>query len=299
MSERPAVGFIGLGLMGGPMAKNILNSGFPLTVYNRTRARTAALAEAGARVADSPGALAAQVDFVCSCITGPQDVAEVYLGDDGVVANARPGAVLVEMSTIDPGTHRQIAAAAAARGVDYLDAPVSGGVTGAEDGTLAIMTGAEPEVFERAKPVLDAMGENIVLMGPVGSGAVAKLINNMMAAISNAGIAEGMVIGAKCGLDAAQLQQVLMASAASSFMLRMLPDFTLRRNFEPGFTIDNQTKDVNLATDLARDLGVPTMLGAVAAQLLRTAQAEGLGDRHIAAVIQPLERLTGVEVGGE
>ncbi len=299
MTEQPAVGFIGLGLMGGPMAKNILDSGFPLTVYNRTRARTAALAEAGAQVADTPGALAAQVDFVCSCITGPQDVAEVYLGDDGVVANARPGAVLVEMSTIDPGTHRQLAAAAAARGVGYLDAPVSGGVAGAEGGTLAIMTGGEPEVFARAKPVLDAMGENIVLMGPVGSGAVAKLINNMMAAITNAGVAEGMVIGAKCGLDAAQLHQVLMASAASSFMLRMLPDFTLRRNFEPGFTIDNQTKDVNLATDLARDLGVPTMLGAVAAQLLRTAQAEGLGDRHIAAVIQPLERLTGVEVGGE
>ena len=299
MTEQPAVGFIGLGLMGGPMAKNILNNGFPLTVYNRTRARTAALAEAGAQVADTPGALAAQVDFVCSCITGPQDVAEVYLGDDGVVAHARPGAVLVEMSTIDPGTHRQIAEAAAARGVDYLDAPVSGGVAGAETGTLAIMTGGEPEVFERARPVLDAMGENIVLMGPVGSGAVAKLINNMMAAITNAGIAEGMVIGAKSGLNAVQLQQLLMASAASSFMLRMLPDFTLRRNFEPGFTIDNQTKDVNLATDLARELGVPTMLGAVAAQLLRTAQAEGLGDRHIAAVIQPLERLTGVEVGGE
>ncbi len=299
MTEQPAVGFIGLGLMGGPMAKNILNSGFPLTVYNRTRARTAALAEAGAQVADTPGALAAQVDFVCSCVTGPQDVAEVYLGDDGVVAKARPGAVLVEMSTIDPETHRHIAEAAAARGVDYLDAPVSGGVAGAETGTLAIMTGGEPAVFERAMPVLAAMGENIVLMGPVGSGAVAKLINNMMAAITNAGIAEGMVIGAKSGLDAAQLQQVLMASAASSFMLRMLPDFTLRRNFEPGFTIDNQTKDVNLATDLARDLGVPTMLGAVAAQLLRTAQAEGLGDRHIAAVIQPLERLTGVEVRGE
>ena len=150
MTEQPAVGFIGLGLMGGPMAKNILDSGFPLTVYNRTRARTAALAEAGARVADTPGALAAQVDFVCSCITGPQDVAEVYLGDDGVVANARPGAVLVEMSTIDPGTHRQLAAAAAARGVGYLDAPVSGGVAGAEGGTLAIMTGGEPEVFARA-----------------------------------------------------------------------------------------------------------------------------------------------------
>ena len=299
MSEQPAVGFIGLGLMGGPMAKNILKSGFPLTVYNRTRSRTAALAAAGAQVAETPGALAAAVDFVCSCITGPQDVAEVYLDDDGVVANARPGAVLVEMSTIDPGTHRQIAEAAAARGVDYLDAPVSGGVTGAEDGTLAIMTGGEPAVFERARPVLDAMGENVVLMGPVGSGAVAKLINNMMAAITNAGVAEGMVIGAKCGLDAAQLHQVLMASAASSFMLRMLPDFTLRRNFDPGFTIDNQTKDVNLATDLARELGVPTMLGAVAAQLLRSAQAEGLGDRHIAAVIQPLERLTGVEVGGE
>ena len=203
MSERAAVGFIGLGLMGGPMAKNILNSGFPLTVYNRTRARTAALAEAGAAVADTPGALAAQVDFVCSCVTGPADVAEVYLGDDGVVANARPGAVLIEMSTIDPGTHRQIAEAAAARGVDYLDAPVSGGVTGAEAGTLAIMTGGAPAVFERARPVLDAMGENVVLMGPVGSGAVAKLINNMMAAITNAGVAEGMVIGAKCGLDAA------------------------------------------------------------------------------------------------
>lgn len=298
MTERPAVGFIGLGLMGGPMAKNILNSGFPLTVYNRTRSRTAPLAEAGAQVADTPAALAARVDFVCSCITGPQDVADVYLGDDGVAASARPGAVLIEMSTIDPGTHQRIAEAAAERSVDYLDAPVSGGVAGAEGGTLAIMTGGDPETFERAKPVLEAMGENIVLMGPIGSGAVAKLINNMMAAITNAGVAEGMVIGAKAGLDAAQLHQVLMSSAASSFMLRMLPDSTLRGNFEPGFSIDNQTKDVNLATDLARDLGVPNVLGAVAAQLLRSAQAEGLGDRHIAAVIRPLERLAGVEVRG-
>ena len=135
-------------------------------------------------------------------------------------------------------------------------------------------------------------------MGPVGSGAVAKLINNSIAAITNAAIAEGMVIGAKAGLDATLLHQVLMSSSSSSFMLEMLPNYTLRRNFVPGFTIDNQAKDVNLANDLARELGVPNVLGALASQLLRTAQAEGLGDRHIAAVIQTLERLADVEVRG-
>ncbi len=236
--------------------------------------------------------------MVCTCVTGPRDVEEVYLGAGGVLSAAHRGTLLIDMSTIDPGTHRRIAAAARERGCEYLDAPVSGGVGGARDATLAIMCGGEPATFERARPVLAAMGRHIYLCGPTGSGAVAKLINNLISACTAVAICEGLVMGAKAGLDVGLLHEVLMSASAGSKTLAGFKDTALQRNFEPGFTIDNMEKDVTLAHQLARELGVRTLAVAITQQVLREAQLAGLGDRHTVAQIIPLERLAGVEVRG-
>jgi 3-hydroxyisobutyrate dehydrogenase-like beta-hydroxyacid dehydrogenase len=295
-TNQPVVGYIGLGLMGKPMARNLLRAGFPLIVFNRTRAKTEELAAEGARVAGSIAELAGACDVVCSCVTGPSDVEQVYLGTGGVLSAARPGTLLVDMSTIDPETHRRIAVAARERGCDYLDAPVSGGVSGAQNATLAIMCGGDRAAFERARPVLSAMGQHLYLCGPTGTGATAKLINNLISASTAVAVCEGLVMGAKAGLDLAQLHELLMNASAGSKTLAGFKDTALARNFEPGFTIDNMEKDVTLAAQLARELGVRLLAGAITQQVLREAQLSGLGSRTTAAQIIPLERLAGVEV---
>ncbi|HEX2516093.1 MAG TPA: NAD(P)-dependent oxidoreductase [Chloroflexota bacterium] len=293
---RPRVGYIGLGLMGQPMARNVLRKGFPLTVYNRTRSKTAGLEAEGATVAPSIAALAAGVEVVCTCVTGPRDVVEVYLGESGVLSGAREGTLLIDMSTIDPQTQQTVSRAAAGRGCAYLDAPVSGGVGGATAGTLAIMCGGDAATFERARPVLEAMGQHLYHCGPAGAGATAKLINNLISACTAAAASEAMVLGAKAGLDLAQLHDLLMDASAGSKALGSMRQGALVGNFEPGFTIDNMQKDVTLAGGLARELGVRLLTGAITEQVLREAQLRGLGARGTAAQILPMEDLAGVKV---
>ena len=294
--SRPRVGYIGLGLMGHPMARNVLRKGFPLTVYNRTRSKAAGLEGEGATVAPSIAALASSVEVVCTCVTGPRDVVEVYLGEGGVLSGAREGTLLIDMSTIDPQTQQTVSRAAAERGCAYLDAPVSGGVGGAEAGTLAIMCGGEAATFERARPVLEAMGQHLYHCGPAGAGATATLINNLISASTAAAVCEGMVLGAKAGLDLAQLHDLLMAASAGSKALGSLRQSAMVGNFEPGFTIDNMQKDVTLAGGLARELGVRLLTGAITEQVLREAQLRGLGAKGTAAEIIPMEDLAGVQV---
>jgi len=290
------VGFVGLGLMGGPMALNVLKAGFPLSVYNRTASRTAQHAEAGASVAPSLAALAEQVDVVCSCVTGPLDVEAVYLGPDGLLEHLKPGTLAIEMSTIDPATQRGVGTAAAERGIGYLDAPVSGGVGGARDGTLTIILGGEAKDVERARPVLDSMGRRIYHAGPLGAGATAKLMNQLISSINAVAAIEGMLLGTRAGIDPQLLYEILTNSSATSGALVSMKSYALAGNFAPGFTVDNMEKDVTLALQLARELQMPLFAGSVAQQFLRSAQAAGLGDRHTAAQILPLERLLGVEV---
>lgn len=290
------VGYIGLGLMGKPMARNILRAGYPLTVYNRTRSKAEDLAAEGATVAGSIAELARQVDVVCSCVTGPRDVEAVYLGEGGVLSGARPGTLLIEMSTIDPGTHQRVAQAARERDCAYLDAPVSGGVTGAREGTLTIMCGGETATFEQARPLLETMGRSLYHCGQSGAGAAAKLINNFISASTAVAVCEGLVLGAKAGLDVAQLHELLMSASAGSKTLAGFKDTALQGNFEPGFTIDNMEKDVTLAGQLARELGVRFLAGAVTQQVLREAQLNGLGAKTTQAQILPMERLAGVQV---
>lgn len=296
MPDTPRVGFIGLGLMGLPMARNVLKAGYPLTVHNRSRARVDQLAAEGARAATSPAEVAAACDVVLSCVPGPADVLQVYLGDDGAIAGARRGQLLCDMSTVSPETHHRVAQAARAQGADYLDAPISGGVAGARDGTLAIMVGGEPAAFERARPVFETMGKNIYLAGPVGAGTTVKLINQMMLAICGMGVFEGLVLGAKAGIDPALLVEIISSSSGFSRALGNWSPGILAGNFAPGFTIDLLHKDVALAVGMARAYGVRAIAGATAEQIVQEARAAGLGANGTAGLIQPLERLSGVEV---
>jgi 2-hydroxy-3-oxopropionate reductase len=295
-SAKPRVGYIGVGLMGKPMARNLVKAGFPLTVWNRTRVKAEDLAGEGATVVDTIAQLASSVDVVCSCVTGPQDVEAVYLGPDGVIASAKPGALLIDMSTVDPATQQRVAEAAGAKGLQYVDAPVSGGVAGARDGTLAIMCGGSKEAYDRAQPVLQAMGQHLYHCGPTGAGATAKLINNFMSAVNNVAVCEGLIMGAKAGLDLAQLHDILVNSSATSRALAGYRSSALVGNFEPGFTINNMEKDVTLAAQLARDLKVRYLAGSIAQQVLREAQMAGLGEKGTAAQIIPMEKASGVEV---
>jgi len=290
------VGFIGLGLMGKPMALNVLKAGFPLVVHNRSRGKVDELVAAGASAATSPADLTGRVDVVLSCLSKPPDVRSVYLGADGVVGAATDSQILVDMSTIDVETHREIAAAARERGAAYMDAPVSGGTGGARDGTLSIMCGGDPETFERARPVLSAMGKNLYLIGKVGSGAVVKLINNMMGSINALGVSEGLVLGAKAGIDPDLLLDVLLTSSGTSRALEGARTSILARNFDPGFAIDLMAKDVRLATELAQQLGLRLLAGSLANQVLVEAIAAGLGKLSTPAQIQVLERNAGAEV---
>jgi len=291
----PTVGFIGLGLMGKPMARNVLKAGFPLVVHNRSQGAVQELVGEGAAAGTSPADVAARVDVLCTCLPGPADVRKVYLEADGVLAGVRPGAVLVDMSTIDPATHQEIAARAAERGVGYLDGPVSGGTGGARDATLTIMIGGDAATLETAMPVLRAMGQRIYHIGPVGSGAVVKIINNMMSAINALGVTEGLVLGTKFGIDPAVVYEVVNNSSGTSRTLGSAQAI-MRRDFEPGFMIDLMHKDVGLAVDLGKQLKVRTLAAALAQQTLQECQALGFGRAGTTAQIIPLERIAGVEV---
>ncbi len=296
MSDKPRVGFIGLGLMGMPMSRNLLKAGYPLTVHNRSRGKVDQIAAEGATPASSPAQVAANSDVVLSCVPMPADVLDVYLGANGAVSAARPGQILCDMSTVSPETHKQVAEAAAAKGASYLDAPISGGVAAARDGTLAIMVGGEPAVFERAKPVFAAMGKNIFLAGPVGAGTTVKLINQMMLAIAGMGVFEGLVTGTRAGIDPALLVEIISSSSGFSRALANWAPGILNGNFQPGFMIDLLHKDLSLAVGMARQLGVRAIAGATAEQIVQEARAAGLGKLGTAALIKPLEANAGVEV---
>ena len=296
MPDKLRVGYIGLGVMGKPMARNLLHAGFPLTVHNRSRGAVDELAAEGATPASSPAEVAQASDVVLSCLPGPADVETVYLGQSGVIEGIGEGTIVIEMSTIDPGTHRKVAGLAAARGASYLDAPVSGGSTGAQKATLTIMVGGEKATLERARPVLDAVGKQIYHLGPVGAGATAKLVNNMLGAINLAGAIEALVLGQKAGLDPRQLAEVINNSSGASRLFASAAEEILQRNFEPGFTIDLHHKDVCLATDLGRLLGVRLLAGSLAAQVLQEARGAGYGKRSMFAAILPLEQNAGIEV---
>ncbi|HSQ79725.1 MAG TPA: NAD(P)-dependent oxidoreductase [Casimicrobiaceae bacterium] len=246
-NERAPVGFIGLGIMGASMAGHVLRGGHPLHVYNRSPARAEPLLAAGAQWHDSPGAVAAAADVVITMVGTPDDVEAIYLGPDGIVARARAGATLIDMTTSSPALAEKIAAAAAARGVHALDAPVSGGDVGAREAKLSIMVGGDEEAFRRAQPILALMGTKIVRQGGPGAGQHTKLCNQIVIASTMLGVCEGLAYAQRSGLDAPTVLESIGGGAAGSFLLNNLGPRILRGDFAPGFMIDHLVKDLRIA----------------------------------------------------
>lgn len=291
------VGFIGLGKMGAPMALNILKKGYPLTVSNRSREIIEKVAAQGATAANTSAEVAAQSEVICLCLPVPASVEEVVLGEQGVIEGARPGSVVVDFSTIDPATCRAVAQRLRERDVQYLDAPVSGGTTGAEAGTLTVMVGGERAQYDRVLPIIEAVGRKIVYAGPVGAGSVVKLMNQLLVGINLAGAVEAMVLGVKAGIDAELLHDVIGSAMGNSAQWqRNFKDLIFQRNFEAMFSVDLLHKDVALGVEVAKENRVRVLMSALAMQIIEEARESGFGSEDISAVIKPLERLAGVEV---
>jgi 3-hydroxyisobutyrate dehydrogenase len=289
------IGWIGTGKIGNPMARSLLRGGHQITVHDINEAATANLIELGARWADSPAAAAAGADVVFTSLPGPLEVELVFLGDQGITSGATSGAIYVDLSSNLPSHARRLAGVAAEHGIRYLDAPVSGGVAGAEAATLAIMVGGDREAFEIVRPVLELIGKNIFHLGDVGSGCVAKLVNNLIGLGTAHLINEALVAGVKAGVDARSLYEVMNVATAKAYVVNV--PRLLERTFDVApFTLKLATKDIGLAVTMGRELGVPMPAAAATEQALLAAQAIGLGSKAMNASLLYLESLAGVEV---
>lgn len=292
------VGFIGLGIMGLPMARNLMKAGFDLTVYNRTRSRTDALAAEGAKVASSPKAAAAEAGAVVCIVTDTPDVEAVLLGQEGVIHSARPGTVVIDMSTISPKATRRMAEALRARGIGMLDAPVSGGDIGAQKGTLTIMVGGEASDFDRARPLFEAMGKTITHMGPSGSGQSTKLCNQVLVAIHLMAVSESLLLARKSGLDPSLAIQVLTGGAANSWSLQNLGPRIAAGDHAPGFMVKLLLKDLKLIREAAAEGELPIPFTALAEQMFISAAKLGCGDLGTQSVIRAFEQLADCRIAG-
>ncbi len=284
--------------MGRGMAANLLRAGFPLTVWNRTPARAEPLAAAGAQVAASPAELAAASDIVITCVSDTPDVQQVVLGEQGVIHGARPGSLLIDMSTISPAATREIAAALAAKGIAMLDAPVSGGSEGAAQGTLSIMVGGEAAALARAMPALQAMGKRITHVGSHGAGQTVKLVNQVIVVGNCLAMAEGLLFAQAGGVDLHKALEAVSGGAAGSWMLSNRGPQILARDWRPGFTIALQQKDLRLVLEAADQQGAPLPGTALIFQLYRTLEAKGLSGDGNHALVRALEALAGFEITG-
>lgn len=297
MTER--IGFIGLGIMGRGMAHNLLRAGFSLRVWNRTASRADELVQAGAVVAASPAELAAQSDIIITCVSDTPDVEAVLLGPDGVIEGAQSGALVVDMSTINPLATRTIAARLNEHGIQMLDAPVSGGSEGATRGTLSIMIGGDAAQVERAMPVLQAMGKAITHVGAQGDGQMVKLVNQILVVGNALAMSEALLFAQAGGLDLQKTLDAISQGAAGSWMLSNRGPQILARDWRPGFMIDLQQKDLRLVLDAADELGAPVLASSLSFNLYRTLQARGLGAEGNHALIKALEHLANIKVGSE
>jgi 3-hydroxyisobutyrate dehydrogenase len=295
MGER--VGFIGLGIMGRGMAHNLLKAGYELRVWNRTASRMDELTQAGALAAASPAELAAHSDVIITCVSDTPDVVEVILGQQGVIHGARPGALVIDMSTISPQTTREIAQQLAEKAIEMLDAPVSGGSEGAARGTLSIMIGGDAAQVERAMPMLQAMGKTITHVGDHGSGQTVKLVNQILVVGNALAMSEALMFAQAGGVDLEKTLNAVSQGAAGSWMLSNRGPQILNRDWRPGFTIDLQQKDLRLVLAAADQMGVPVLATSTVFNLYRTLQARGLGAEGNHALIKALEELAGFEVG--
>lgn len=286
-----SVGYIGLGLMGKSMARNILKAGFPLVVHNRSRGVVDELAAEGATPAASPVEVARQVDVVFTNLPDSPDVESVVLGPDGIIEGAHDGLIFVDNSTIKPATARMIAARLAEKGIQALDAPVSGGDIGAREGTLTIMVGGPAGALETVRPVLNAVGKKITHIGDAGSGQIAKAANQIMVAAQMVAMGELLVFAQKAGADPRKVIEAIKSGAAQCWTLDVKPQRLFEGNRQPGFKAKMQAKDLNIVMDSAREYGAPLPSAAIHTQLFNAMTAQGSGELDNSAVISLIEQL--------
>lgn len=294
---KETIGFIGLGIMGSGMARNLLKAGFDVHVWNRTASRMAPLVSAGARGASDAAGVAAESDIIVICVSDTQDVEEVLFGESGVIKGAGPGALVIDTSTISPQATISMEARLRAAGLRMLDAPISGGSEGAANGTLSIMIGGDAADVDRAMDVLNAMGSRITHVGCTGAGQMAKLVNQILVVGTMQAVSEALLFAHKGGLDLAKTLEAVEHGAAGSWMLSNRGTQAIVRDFRPGFTIDLQQKDLRLVLEAADVMGAPLPVTSQVFQWYRTLQDRGLGSEGNHALIMALEHLSGVQVG--
>ena len=290
------IGFIGLGIMGKPMSKNLLKAGYSLVVYDINPAPVEELVAAGAGRGESSKDVAARSEIVITMLPDGPEVEQVILGPNGVLEGARPGTVVVDMSSISPLVSKKAGAACEKRGVEFLDAPVSGGEPKAIDGTLAIMAGGKGEVFERVLPVLQAMGSSVTLTGPAGAGNVTKLANQIMVACNIAAMGEALALATKAGLDPEIVFNAVKGGLAASAVLNAKAPMVIARNFKPGFRIRLHHKDLRNALAAAGSLETPLPLTGLVEQMLVALINDGKGDLDHSAIVQFTEKMAAVEI---
>jgi 2-hydroxy-3-oxopropionate reductase len=290
------IGFIGLGIMGKPMAKNLLKAGHQLVVYDILDAPVSELVQAGAAAASSPKDVASRCEFIITMLPNSPHVKEAILGKNGVIEGAKPGSVLVDMSSIAPLASREVAAELAGKGIEMLDAPVSGGEPKAIDGTLAIMVGGKEAVFEKVKDVLLKMGASAVLCGEIGAGNVTKLANQIIVALNIAAMSEALVLATKSGVDPERVFGAIKGGLAGSTVLNAKAPMVLEGNYRPGFRIELHIKDLQNALDTAHETGVPIPLTSQVMEMMQALKVDGKQAEDHGGLIQFYERLAGVKV---
>ncbi|GAQ63733.1 2-hydroxy-3-oxopropionate reductase [Streptomyces scabiei] len=296
MSNRPKVAWIGLGIMGSPMSENLVKAGYDVTGHTLEQDKLDRLAAAGGTAAASVAEAVRDADVVITMVPSSPQVEAVAYGPDGILENARPGTLLIDMSSITPRTSVELAAAAREKGIRVLDAPVSGGEAGAVEAVLSIMVGGERADFTEAEPLFEALGRTIVLCGPHGAGQTVKAANQLIVAVNIQACAEAVVFLEKSGVDLTAALDVLNGGLAGSTVLTRKKDSFLNRDFRPGFRIDLHHKDMGIVTDAARTVGAALPVGAVVAQLVASLRAQGDGGLDHSALLRAVERLSGARV---
>jgi 2-hydroxy-3-oxopropionate reductase len=290
------IGFIGIGLMGKGMSLNLVKAGYPVTVWNRTASKTKPVVDAGAKRAESPKEVAEMSDVVISMVTGSDDVKEVLLGEDGAIHGAKKGDIFIDMSTISPIATVAIASELSKKGVEMLDAPVSGGVIGADNGTLSIMVGGNEKIFNECKPILETMGKTITYIGGNGDGQICKAVNQILVGTTMLGVAEALVFAAKAGVDVEKVHQAVSGGAAGSWQLTNNGARVLKGDMAPGFKIKDYLKDLGIIMETAAVSKMPLPATSLVLQMFRHCQAENMLDNGTQAVVRAVEKLASAKL---
>ncbi|MBM0742761.1 2-hydroxy-3-oxopropionate reductase [Phormidium sp. CLA17] len=289
------IGFIGLGLMGKPMAKNLLKAGYAVTVFNRSRGAMNEMAILGAQLANSPSLVAQQSDVVLTCLPDSPDVEGVVLGENGILSGSRPGMLYIDHSTIAPATSRKLYDTLKTISINALDAPVSGGDIGAQQGTLSIMVGGDEAAFQRSLPILQTMGKNIIHVGEAGAGQVTKACNQIVVAMTVQAVAEALTLAKKSGVDPAKVRNALLGGFAQSRVLEVHGQRMIDRTFQPGFKLRLHRKDMNIVLQTGKELNLPLLGAAQVTELMNAMIAQGKGELDNSALITLYEILGGMD----